>query len=59
MPLFDDINKVRLHIFFKKSNQEGLPPTRDALYLPIKRAQCLFIHLEKGPLTKANYTRIN
>ena len=38
MPLVDDINKVRLHLFLKKSNQEALPPTRDALYLHIQRA---------------------
>ena len=38
MPLLDDINQVRYHLFLKKSNQEALPPTKNALYHHIKRA---------------------
>ena len=38
MPDEDSIDKVRLKLFLKKKNPDALPPTRDALYLHIKRA---------------------
>ncbi|CAL4240631.1 unnamed protein product [Meganyctiphanes norvegica] len=32
------IDKARLKLFLKKNNPDALPPTRDALYLHVKRA---------------------
>ena len=34
----DSIDKVRLKLFLKNKKTDALPPTRDALYLHIKRA---------------------
>ena len=50
MPKEDDINKVRLHLFLKNKIPEALPPTKDALYLHIKRA-----HYQSLIWKKANF----
>ena len=52
MPNENDINKVRVELFLRNRIPEALPPTKDALYLHIKRA-----HYQSLVWKKANFPR--